>query len=116
MPSDVCCSPRPACPHLPPRPPPPAQFDMTFAHMPCSWMSVDVMDVSGESQLDVVRPPAGGTGQGWAGQGREVGAGRQAETLWKWISYGWGSQAGARFSGAGVCRQGPRCIAAFSGL
>lgn len=28
-------------------------FDVTFAHMPCSWMSVDVMDVSGESQLDV---------------------------------------------------------------
>ncbi len=29
------------------------QFDMTFPHMPCSWLSVDAMDISGEVQLEV---------------------------------------------------------------
>ncbi|KAL6778898.1 hypothetical protein ACKKBG_A04140 [Auxenochlorella protothecoides x Auxenochlorella symbiontica] len=28
-------------------------FDITLPHMPCSWVSVDAMDVSGELQLDV---------------------------------------------------------------
>lgn len=30
------------------------QFDLTFPRMPCGWMSLDVMDVSGELELDVV--------------------------------------------------------------
>ena len=32
------------------------QFDITFHKMPCGWMSLDAMDVSGESHLDLVRP------------------------------------------------------------
>ena len=32
------------------------QFDITFHNMPCGWMSLDAMDVSGESHLDLVRP------------------------------------------------------------
>ena len=30
-----------------------SQFDIIFPKMPCSWISVDAMDVSGESHLDV---------------------------------------------------------------
>ena len=43
----------PSCPaHHPALPaPPPPQFDMTFPAMPCAWLSVDVMDISGEVQL-----------------------------------------------------------------
>ncbi|KAI3431420.1 hypothetical protein D9Q98_004473 [Chlorella vulgaris] len=28
-------------------------FDLTLPHMPCSWLSVDAMDISGEVQLEV---------------------------------------------------------------
>ncbi len=34
---------------------PPSQVDVTFPRMPCSWLSLDAMDVSGELHLDVVR-------------------------------------------------------------
>ena len=30
------------------------QFDITFPQMPCSWISLDAMDISGEMHLDVV--------------------------------------------------------------
>ena len=40
--------------------PPPMQLDVTFPYMPCEWMSLDTMDVSGDLHLDVVG--AGGTG------------------------------------------------------
>lgn len=30
------------------------QFDVTFPKMPCSWLSLDAMDISGEMHLDVV--------------------------------------------------------------
>lgn len=30
------------------------QFDLTFPHMPCAWLSLDAMDISGEMHLDVV--------------------------------------------------------------
>lgn len=30
------------------------QFDMTFRGLPCEWISLDAMDVSGENHLDVV--------------------------------------------------------------
>lgn len=30
------------------------QFDITFPKLPCSWISLDAMDVSGETQLEVV--------------------------------------------------------------
>jgi hypothetical protein len=29
------------------------QFDLTFPHLPCSWLSLDAMDISGEVELDV---------------------------------------------------------------
>eukprot|EP01025_Chloroclados_australasicus_P049964 TRINITY_DN5709_c1_g1_i2.p3 TRINITY_DN5709_c1_g1~~TRINITY_DN5709_c1_g1_i2.p3 ORF type:complete len:119 (+),score=6.81 TRINITY_DN5709_c1_g1_i2:271-627(+) len=28
-------------------------IDVTFPRMPCSWVSLDIMDISGEVQLDV---------------------------------------------------------------
>lgn len=31
------------------------QLDVTLPHMPCSWITLDAMDVSGELHLDVVR-------------------------------------------------------------
>jgi len=31
-----------------------AQVDITFPLMPCSWLSLDTMDVSGDLHLDVV--------------------------------------------------------------
>jgi hypothetical protein len=31
------------------------QVNITFPRMPCSWLSLDTMDVSGELHLDVVR-------------------------------------------------------------
>ena len=31
------------------------QIDFTLPKMPCGWVSLDVMDVSGEAELDVVR-------------------------------------------------------------
>lgn len=31
------------------------QLDVTFPKMPCSWLSLDTMDVSGDLHLDVVR-------------------------------------------------------------
>ena len=31
------------------------QFDMTFPALPCEWISLDVMDISGDMHLDVVR-------------------------------------------------------------
>ena len=39
------------------------QFDITFPAMPCEWISLDLMDISGELHLDVVSlcgacPPA----------------------------------------------------------
>ena len=34
------------------------QFDITLHKMPCSWVSIDAMDVSGELHLDVVRAAA----------------------------------------------------------
>jgi len=33
----------------------PLQIDFTLPKMPCGWVSLDVMDVSGEAELDVVR-------------------------------------------------------------
>lgn len=30
------------------------QFDVDFPRMPCSWLSLDAMDISGEMHLDVV--------------------------------------------------------------
>ena len=30
------------------------QVDMTFPYMPCSWLSLDTMDISGDLHLDVV--------------------------------------------------------------
>lgn len=30
------------------------QFDLTFPRMPCAWLSLDAMDISGEMHLDVV--------------------------------------------------------------
>ena len=30
-----------------------AQLDVTFPGLPCSWGQIDVMDVSGELELDV---------------------------------------------------------------
>lgn len=30
------------------------QFDVEFPRMPCSWLSLDAMDISGEMHLDVV--------------------------------------------------------------
>jgi hypothetical protein len=33
------------------------QFDVTFPKMPCSWLSLDAMDISGEMHLDVVSCP-----------------------------------------------------------
>jgi hypothetical protein len=30
------------------------QFDVTFPGLPCEWISLDVMDISGEMHLDVV--------------------------------------------------------------
>lgn len=30
-----------------------AQLDVTFPGMPCGWLSLDAMDVSGEFELDV---------------------------------------------------------------
>ncbi len=30
------------------------QFDITFPAMPCEWISLDLMDISGELHLDVV--------------------------------------------------------------
>ena len=38
------------------------QVDVTFPYMPCAWLSLDTMDISGELHLDVV------------GVGRGVGA------------------------------------------
>ncbi len=32
-----------------------AQFDITFPALPCEWLSLDAMDISGEMHLDVVR-------------------------------------------------------------
>ena len=29
-------------------------FDVTFPKMPCAWLSLDAMDVSGELHLEVV--------------------------------------------------------------
>lgn len=34
---------------------PPQKVDITFPRLPCSWLSLDAMDVSGELHLDVVR-------------------------------------------------------------
>lgn len=31
------------------------QFDVTFPALPCEWISLDLMDISGELHLDVVR-------------------------------------------------------------
>ena len=31
------------------------QFDITFPGLPCEWISLDAMDISGEMHLDVVR-------------------------------------------------------------
>ena len=36
---------------------PVVQFDITFPGMPCEWMSLDLMDISGEMHLDVVGLP-----------------------------------------------------------
>lgn len=36
---------------------PVVQFDITFPAMPCEWMSLDLMDISGEMHLDVVGLP-----------------------------------------------------------
>lgn len=41
------------CPFSSPHPLPPTQFDLTFHHMPCSWISLDAMDVSGDVHLDL---------------------------------------------------------------
>jgi len=30
------------------------QFDITFPGLPCEWISLDLMDISGEMHLDVV--------------------------------------------------------------
>jgi len=30
------------------------QFDITFPALPCEWLSLDAMDISGEMHLDVV--------------------------------------------------------------
>lgn len=41
-------------PTLPAPPAPPLlQFDVTFPRMPCAWLGVDAMDISGEVQLEV---------------------------------------------------------------
>ena len=32
------------------------QFDITFPGLPCEWISLDLMDISGEMHLDVVGP------------------------------------------------------------
>ena len=39
-----------------------AQFDITFPALPCEWLSLDAMDISGEMHLDVVRDTAGRLG------------------------------------------------------
>ena len=31
------------------------QFDITFPGLPCEWISLDAMDISGDMHLDVVR-------------------------------------------------------------
>jgi hypothetical protein len=31
------------------------QFDVDFPRMPCAWISLDAMDISGDMHLDVVR-------------------------------------------------------------
>ena len=31
-----------------------SQFDITFPALPCEWISLDLMDISGEMHLDVV--------------------------------------------------------------
>ena len=31
------------------------QFDITFPALPCEWISLDAMDISGDMHLDVVR-------------------------------------------------------------
>jgi hypothetical protein len=30
------------------------QFDVDFPRMPCAWISLDAMDISGDMHLDVV--------------------------------------------------------------
>ena len=56
--SSVCCShlaaPLTACCV--------AQFDITFPALPCEWLSLDAMDISGEMHLDVVRDTSGPLG------------------------------------------------------
>ena len=39
-----------------------AQFDITFPALPCEWLSLDAMDISGEMHLDVVRYLPGSLG------------------------------------------------------
>lgn len=33
------------------------QFDVTFPGLPCEWISLDAMDISGEMHLDVASTP-----------------------------------------------------------
>ncbi len=52
-----CCNAQPAAPHKAAAAAAAdaahLQFDVTFPRMPCAWLSVDAMDISGEVQLEV---------------------------------------------------------------
>ncbi len=71
----------------------PPQFDVTFPKVPCAWLSLDAMDISGELHLDLVVetcrvPSQGGVPQADAQRGSSGWV-----LMWSWWPCLWDSCA-----------------------